>query len=64
MSLTWLIPPLSIFKICLGILVLFIKDCNAGIRLSKTKVVLPDPDTPVITVNLPLGISTFSGLTV
>ena len=37
---------------------------SAGIRLSSTMVVLPEPDTPVTTVRRPLGISTSSGLTV
>ena len=35
-----------------------------GIRLSRISVVLPEPDTPVITVSLPCGISTSNGFTV
>ena len=37
---------------------------RAGMRLSSTMVVLPEPDTPVTTVSRPFGISTSSGLTV
>ena len=37
---------------------------SAGTRLSRISVVLPEPDTPVTTVSRPLGMSTFSGLTV
>ena len=37
---------------------------NAGTRLSKIRVVLPDPETPVTTVSRPLGISTSNGFTV
>ena len=33
-------------------------------RLSKTRVVFPEPDTPVTTVSRPLGISTSRGFTV
>ena len=33
-------------------------------RLSSTMVVFPEPETPVITVRRPLGISTLRGLTV
>ena len=35
-----------------------------GIRLSRIRVVLPDPDTPVTTVSRPLGMSTSRGFTV
>lgn len=38
--------------------------CNAGTRDSRARVVLPDPETPVITVNRPTGKSTSSGCTV
>ena len=35
-----------------------------GTRLSRIRVVLPDPDTPVTTVSRPLGRSTSRGFTV
>ena len=35
-----------------------------GIRLSKIRVVLPEPETPVTAVSFPLGMSTSSGFTV
>ena len=37
---------------------------SAGTRLSSTRVVLPEPETPVTTVSRPLGMSTSSGFTV
>lgn len=42
----------------------FMAASSAGIRLSRIKVVLPEPDTPVTAVILPLGILTASGWTV
>ena len=50
--------------ICSGSLVLLIEAVSAGIKLSNTKVVLPDPETPVTTVNLPFGIFTSIAFTV
>ena len=37
---------------------------SAGIRLSNIKVVFPEPETPVTTVNLPFGNFIFKGFTV
>ena len=37
---------------------------SAGMRLSSTSVVLPEPDTPVTAVRRPRGIATSSGFTV
>ena len=62
--MTCLIPSASIFTICSGIFFGEVKESSAGTRLSKTIVVLPEPETPVTTVNLPFGMSIFRGLTV
>ena len=43
---------------------LSIRDCKAGINISSTIVVLPEPDTPVTAVSRPRGISTDNGPTV
>ena len=50
--------------ICSGSFFPFMAASSAGIRLSRIKVVLPEPDTPVTAVILPLGILTANGWTV
>ena len=41
-----------------------VRASRAGTRLSRIRVVLPEPDTPVTTVSRPLGMSTSRGFTV
>ena len=64
MSLTWAMPAASTVRMCAGSGLPLIFASSAGIRLSSTMVVLPEPDTPVTTVSRPLGISTSKGFTV
>ena len=64
MSLTCAMPSASTARIWAGSALPLIFACSAGIRLSSTMVVLPEPDTPVTTVSRPFGISTSRGFTV
>ena len=63
-SFTCAISSASTLFTCAGRAVPFTFACKAGIRLSSTSVVLPEPDTPVTTVSRPLGSSSSSGFTV
>lgn len=54
----------SMFFICDGIFCPLIFALSAGIRLSSTIVVFPEPETPVTTVSRPIGIRTSKGCTV
>ena len=53
----------SIKLMCFGSSSLSIKDFTAGYRLSRRSVVFPLPETPLTTVNFPLGMLTSKGLT-
>ena len=64
MSLTCAMPSALTDRMCGGSAWPLMPASSAGIRLSSTMVVLPEPDTPVTTVSRPLGIVTSSGLTV
>ena len=64
MSLTCAMPSALTARTCGGSALPRIPASSAGIRLSSTMVVLPEPDTPVTTVSRPLGMATSSGLTV
>ena len=57
-------PSASRSRTCVGCGDLSIRDCKAGINISSTIVVLPEPDTPVTAVSRPRGISTDNGPTV
>ena len=63
-SLTCSIPGASIAVTWTGSVSPRMEACKAGIRLSRIRVVLPDPDTPVTAVSRPFGIFTVSGFTV
>ena len=64
MSFTCAMPSASTAFTCPGRAVPFTLACSAGMRLSRMRVVLPLPDTPVTTVSRPLGRSSSSGFTV
>ena len=64
MSFTWSMPSASIEIMCSGIFLPQDLASSAGTRLSSTSVVLPEPETPVTTVSLRLGIFASSGFTV
>ena len=57
-------PSASRSRTCVDCGDLSIRDCKAGINISSTIVVLPEPDTPVTAVSRPRGISTDNGPTV
>ena len=63
-SLTWVMPSGTIERICSGSFWPWMAAFRLGTRLSSTRVVLPEPETPVTTVSRPLGISMSSGFTV
>ena len=63
-SFTWAMPSASMNFTCSGSLPPPTFAASAGIRLSSTIVVLPEPDTPVTTESRPLGNATDSGCTV
>ena len=64
MSFTCAMPSARISRMCGGSARPPMLASSAGIRLSSTMVVLPEPDTPVTTVSRPFGMSTSSGWTV
>lgn len=57
-------PGASTARTCAGSTSPAIEARSAGTRLSSTRVVLPEPDTPVTAVSLPRGMAISSGLTV
>ena len=57
-------PSASIARTCFGSGSSANRALSAGTRLSSTSVVFPDPETPVMAVSRPRGISTDNGLTV
>ena len=63
-SLTCLMPSASIDRMWGGTILAPQSASSAGTRLSRISVVLPDPDTPVITVSAVFGMRTESGKTV
>ena len=64
MSLARVMPPASTPFTWAGRELPAAAAARAGRRLSRIRVVLPDPDTPVTTVSRPLGRSTSRGFTV
>ena len=64
MSFTRPMPSASTARTWSGSLRPAMRASRPGIRLSRIRVVLPDPDTPVTTVSRPLGMSTSRGFTV
>ena len=64
MSFTCRTPAASTAKTCSGSFCSLIAAVRPGTRLSKIRVVLPEPDTPVTAVSRPLGMSTSRGFTV
>ena len=64
MSFTDLMPGASIAFTCEGLAPSPVSDFRAGIRLSSTSVVFPDPETPVTAMRRPFGKSTAAGFTV
>ena len=63
-SLACAMPGASTARTCAGSGRPSIVAASAGTRLSRTSVVLPDPDTPVTTLSRPFGNATSSGFTV
>ena len=63
-SFTWEIPAGSTERTWEGRGVFAIAASMPGTRLSRIRVVFPEPETPVTTVRRPLGIFTLSGFTV
>ena len=57
-------PSASMYFTCAGSFCPLVFAFSAGIRLSSTIVVFPDPETPVTTVSRPIGIRTSKGCTV
>ncbi len=60
-SFTWEIPAGSTERTWEGRGVFAIAASMPGTRLSRIRVVFPEPETPVTTVRRPLGIFTLSG---
>ena len=63
-SFTRLMPGASTQWTCFGRGLSAIAASSPGTKLSRIRVVLPEPDTPVTTVKRPLGIAVSRGLTV
>ena len=63
-SFTCFMSGASIERTWSGSFFFFVTASRPGIRLSSTRVVFPEPETPVTRVSLPFGISTSRGFTV